>query len=156
MKILNTNQYISERVKVKPVTNAELDIVQKEMKSTMLYELPREYANLLKEWNVVIIRKPRKSSHLLNFVISADRFNTIFKNNKIFQSGYALVRYEDNVFYYKDCESFKQHFPSCSDDYMSIVKIIDAGIDFENVNLSITLYEMFKQYKNRYKHRNKR
>lgn len=101
MKILNTNQYISERVKVKPVTNAELDIVQKKMKNTILYELPREYANILKEGNVVITRKPRKSSHILNFVISADRFNTIFENNKILQSGYALVGCENSVFYYK-------------------------------------------------------
>jgi len=34
MKILKANDFISERVKVKPVTNAELDMVRKELRNT--------------------------------------------------------------------------------------------------------------------------
>lgn len=38
MKVLNTNQFINERLKVKPVTNAELDVAQKKYEKYKYYK----------------------------------------------------------------------------------------------------------------------
>lgn len=47
MKILNTSQYMSERIKVQPITNAELDVVQDEIaKQTKNVDSPKTYYTL--------------------------------------------------------------------------------------------------------------
>ena len=37
MKILKTNSFVSERVKVQPITNAELDVMQERLKQCVLF-----------------------------------------------------------------------------------------------------------------------
>ena len=47
MKILDTSQFVSERIKLRPVTNAELDQIQQDMNSDK-YELTDETIKISK------------------------------------------------------------------------------------------------------------
>jgi len=69
MKILNTSSFVLERVKVKPVTNAEWD----KLKMSMLHELPLEYENVIVPGNVVTLRKFEDDSIRDWIVLSRDK-----------------------------------------------------------------------------------
>lgn len=138
MKILNTNQHISERIKIQPITNAELEQAQRSVNSVMRYD------NILKEGNIVMVRE---SGNLMkHIVMHSDKYNTIFTQHKILEDVYVLCEWDNSGYWI--CVNFKDFFPEHINGYTRIVKIIDAGIDLENVNTKDKLIEIFNKYRN--------
>lgn len=141
MKILSPSQYISERIKVKPITNAELEQVQKTVGNSVL-----TYENILKEGNVVMVREDARTTKK-HIVMHKAKFNTIFMSRqKILEDVYVLCEWDSDVYW--ACVNFKDFFPEHINGHTRIVKIIDAGIDLENVNTKDELMEIFNKYRN--------
>ena len=163
MKILNTAQFVTERVKIKPVTSAEWDKVQYETKSPMLHELPLEYENLFKEGNLVFIediisgeayhpgtdmqaQRQRFTSKYV--VISRENYNAIFTKLDPIPNKYDYVLCGVRAALYFKPEDFKHKFPNNELGNYAITKIIDAGIDFKYINSVDDLSKMFTKYRN--------
>ena len=151
MKVLNANKFVSERLKVKPITNVELDKVKQEMESrTTTHELPLEYENIIKEGNIVFCfdrlyhtRNPEK-----HIVMSGATYNKILsKSNEHYcTDAYVLCTWDNDTYW--ACEDFKEHFPMHFMNNAKILKIIDAGIDLKNVNSVEELQNTFNRYRN--------
>lgn len=88
MKVLNANQFISERVKVKPVTNADLDsvreIIRKKQKDCLFALWPDAYDTVYR------LQKRIEKEHIATtqagqciFILKADDIKTLFDEKLI-------------------------------------------------------------------------
>ena len=99
MKILKTDSFVSERIKVKPITNAELDKAQKEFENSTLKELPLEYETIFVVGNVLTIKSlenvwdPEKPGDIYDYIVVTDDNHIFRRLNKI--NSPLLVRYKE-------------------------------------------------------------
>ena len=114
MKVLNTYDFVSERVKVQPITNAELDKAQNEMMSFRKIENPT--AEDVKAGMAVSVQDSKGNNIIYSVFDSTSLppyFSDIAKEYK-FAGNLVLIRYyhsKPNDFSYRSFEFFKKMFP---------------------------------------------
>ena len=151
MKILKTNNFISERIKVQPVTNAELNKAQNEMNNFKKIENPT--FDDIKEGRAVCVRTGDKetiyivfdSTNLSNFIkTDATEHRMHIFDRPLFFARYD-IRFNDIVYDYPYC--YEERFPykntkiSGYEYYCEIVGIYDANINTTNI-------QSFQDFKN--------
>ena len=145
MKVLKSSQYVSERIQLQPITNAELDKVQQEIKN-MPHKLALEYENILKEGNIVFVKERGVINPVKHIVMSGEKYNAIFSKIDIncCTDDYILCTW-DNYTYW-ECENFENCFPRHNNDSAKILKIIDAHINLKDVKSSQEMQEIYNKY----------
>ena len=147
MKILNIASFVSERIKVKPITNAELDKAQQEIKdhATELYDLPLKYENIFVPGNVLTIKNDN-GTELDWIVVSKDSWFRKISDDKL------LVRYHDYgnhfTFWYDFGPVFKPNFPKSVISSEAITKIRGTipKIIFQNMKSIDDLKQIYDKY----------
>ena len=88
MKTLITDRFISERIKVQPITNAELDIardkIEKEMKNVLYIVWPESYDDVYKIENFVgKEHEVQTRANNCMFILKIDDIKKLIANNMI-------------------------------------------------------------------------
>ena len=138
MKILKTDSFVSERIKVKPITNAELDVAEKEMNAFRKIENPT-FADI-KPGMAVLCEVTRKSGLKYNdaFIV----FDSTKLPSFIMRRSLRQLRYDGNMFLvkydtldltfnvsYLSLDDFKENFPYNRLRDVEILGVYDARID---------------------------
>jgi len=145
MKVLNASQFISERVKVKPVTNADLDSVReiiKRQKDCLFALWPETYDTVYR------LQKRIKKEHIATtqegnciFILKADDIKTLF-DEKLIHIGRFTE--EADVLYKLSSKLSEEDVK----DIISDIKLVGDARDFlnnrENAQLILS-YEEFEK-----------
>ena len=138
MNILKTYDFIQERLKVKPITNRQLDKAQKEMMKFM--KIPNPTFDDIKEGNVVHLYC--EGVYFVYIVFDSmnlpDYFEGIDPIHRK-EGEMLLIRYNQHShsFTYRTIDGFKHYFPFNNATYSSktaeIVDVYDAKINTEKI-----------------------
>lgn len=138
MKILDINNFVSERVKVQPITNAELDSAEKEMNTFRKIDNP-SFADI-KPGMAVLCEINKKSGFKYNtaFIV----FDSTKLPSFIMRRSLRQLRYDGNMFLvrydtldltfnvsYLSLDDFKENFPCNRLRDVEILSVYDARID---------------------------
>ena len=132
MKVLDIGNFISERIKVQPITNAELDKIRKET----LVELPLKHENMLTLGNVITIKT---TEHITNsdevsetdYIVTLKEYAPVKIPKDVKEVLVSYKLYADHVSYWVDFfDNFKPTFPK--------LDILDV-CEFEVTNIRGTL-----------------
>lgn len=130
MKILKSDGFISERAKVKPITNAEWETV----KFTIPVEIPlsnvKSVNDLENGWLVVIksLRLDLSNEHNIRVVVPYEYAKSMFANSKIKDEMYFVAVVNDEYFptghpTYFNAKMFDDSFPYSKPKWFVIEKI---------------------------------
>ena len=146
MRILKTDNYISERIKVQPVTNAELDKLQNEMKdpSPRLMPLSNFLTVQMFEpgWIVFISDNEHQNLSEPRIVVPVYYAEEMFKCS-LAPNKFIFVRVieEEDVVYIQG-KMFDRTFPKSSNGRFTIDKVYKWHIpDLENICRSKILFK---------------
>lgn len=133
MKILKTDNFVSERVKVKAVTNAEWQDIQDKINNFRKIENPS--LEDIKEGNVVCIKDDMNTTHVY-IVFNSMKLPWYFKNditkNAQYPGNMLMIRYDKsyNDYAFRQSVHFINNFPFDNHfDSVKITDIYDAKID---------------------------
>lgn len=113
MKILSTDSFIAERVKAKPITNAEWDKIRKEV----LVKLPLKYENILTLGNVLTIKTTEHTTDSnevseTDYIVTLKEYAPVKIPKDVKEVLVSYKLYGDHISYWVDFfDEFKQTFP---------------------------------------------
>jgi len=141
MKILKTDRFVSERVKAKPITNAEWDVVKKEI--NMFRKINNPTFDDIKEGNVVCVA--HEGNYYIYIVFDSMKLPPYFNSDIIDEDKYdgnmILMRYnrKKSRYSYRTSDVYKENFPFAGDyhtkdrSFSEITRIYDANINTADI-----------------------
>jgi len=147
MKILDTSQFVSERMKIRPVTNAEFDKAKENAKHTTMENIRDSetiikptYEDICQEGNVVFVYD---GNNIRSFVVMHDKEDSSISLTGFsahLNTRYGSIRRRE----YWIAERFKNDFPY----YYSakIVAVYKANINTEDIKTDDDLKNVLKPY----------
>ena len=157
MKVLKTTDFISERIKVQPITNAELDSAEKEMNAFRIIDNP-SFADIRKGNAVYVDSAGERTVYIVFDIKTLPLFLKSYLSKQAFDNNpeTIMIRYGDSSqkCYYRNVKTFKNEFPYREGfDDVKIIGIYHANINvddmqnFEDLNREYTaLCEKIKIY----------
>lgn len=145
MNIFNTNQYINERVKIKPITNAELDKVKQDIENmNKLIEIDNPvFDDICTSGNVVEIVGGTDGTHH-GIVIPpnvAKRFFDSYRSEPI-----ILTAHNETSASYWTTSWFKTEFPLAYNAVTKIEKVYSTNIDVNKLKDPHDVWEIYKRF----------
>ena len=133
MKILDTDYFISERIKVQPISNAELNAAQEEMNRIKKIENPT--LDDIKEGCVVYMDIFNNNMHDVIYIVFdsmrlPDYFYSKVNRYDRFDGNLLFMRFDKrNGYCYRTSSSFKDSFPVSLNNTVAITAVYDAKIN---------------------------
>jgi len=147
MKILDTSQFVSERMKIRPVTNAEFDKAKENAKHTTMENIRDSetiikptYEDICQEGNVVFVYDGNNTRSYVVMHDKEDSSISLTGFSAHLNTRYGSIRRRE----YWIAERFKNDFPY----YYSakIVAVYKANINTEDIKTDDDLKNVLKPY----------
>ena len=139
-------QYINERVKIKPITNAELDKVKQEIeKMNKFIEIDNPvFDDICTSGNIVEIVRIGDNTHH-GIVIPPNVTNRLFNNYPV-DSPVILTAQNETSYSYWTTSWFSTKFPLAYNGGAKIEKVYSTNIDVNKLKDSHDVWEIYKRF----------